>query len=130
MKFTLTILTTLLAASFAGANAAPEATAGPEALAFRRFCHMPGQRCSKLKRAADAAAEALAEAEPEPDAKAEPFRRFCHMPGQRCSKAKRSADALAEAVAKANAAASPEPEAEAGKSTLLLNPTLRGMESD
>ena len=69
--------------------------------AFRRFCHGPGQHCSKVKRAAEAIADALAEPEPEADPKAEPFRRFCHMPGQRCSKAKRAADDLHQAAEEA-----------------------------
>ena len=103
----------LLSFSLAAADASPEA--GPDAAAFRRYCHMPGQGCAKLKRAADAAAEALAVAEPNPGPDAEPFRRYCHMPGQGCAKAKRSADALAEAVAKANAVASPDADADAGK---------------
>ena len=66
--------------------------------AFRRYCHMPGQGCAKVKRAAEAIAEALAEPEPAADPKAEPFRRYCHMPGQGCAKAKRMAQELTQAA--------------------------------
>lgn len=64
------------------------------------FCHRVGEPCSKVKRAAEAVAEAFAEpkAAANPDANAEAF---CHRVGEPCSKAKRAADALAAAVAEA-----------------------------
>ena len=83
-----------------GALATP--TAEPDAEAIIHFCHRPGQSCGKLKRAADAAAEALALADPEADPR---IIHFCHRPGQSCGKAKRAADALANAVAEAAAVA-------------------------
>ena len=70
-------------------------------------CKAAGQGCGlkeKLKRAADAAAEALAE----PITFAEPPHRFCYKPDGACSKAKREALALAEAAAEAYAIADPE----------------------
>lgn len=92
MKLTLTICAVILAAA---ANAA--AIAQPEADAF---CHRVGEPCSKVKRAAEALAEAFAQpkADASPDANAEAF---CHRVGEPCSKAKRAADALAAAVAEA-----------------------------
>ncbi len=78
-------------------------TISPEVI--RRFCHRPGQGCSKVKRAANAIADALAEPEAEagPNADARAIQRFCHRPGQGCSKAKRASDALAKAAADAAA---------------------------
>ena len=70
-------------------------------------CRGSGQVCgikAKLKRAADAAANALAE----PISFAEPPHRFCYTPGGECSNAKREALALAEATAEAYAIAEPE----------------------
>jgi hypothetical protein len=67
--------------------------AGPEA----QFCRQPGQPCWKVKRAAEAAAEALAAPE------AEARNPFCNRPGQPCWKAKRAVDELAEAATAANA---------------------------
>ena len=70
-------------------------------------CRGSGQVCgmkTKLKRAAAAAAEALAE----PITFAEPPHRFCYAPGGECSNAKREALALAEAAAEAYAIAEPE----------------------
>ena len=70
-------------------------------------CRGSGQMCglkTKLKRAASAAAEALAE----PIVFAEPPHRFCYIPGGECSNAKREALALAEAAAEAYAIAEPE----------------------
>lgn len=112
MKATTVIFAAALAATSVSATASPNAEADA---APGRFCHLPGQGCWKLKRAADAAAEALAAPEPHAGPEAEPWRRFCHLPGQGCWKAKRSADALANAVAKAYAEA--DPEAEAGMSS-------------
>ena len=114
MKVNSILFAAILAASSVQASAMPEPEA--DAAPFRRFCHRPGQVCSKVKRAADAAADALAM--PEPEAEADPwFRRFCHRPGQVCSKAKRAADALADAIADANAeaGASPDAQPEPGK---------------
>lgn len=111
MKVLAIFYTALLAVASVDAVASP----GPDAEAIQRFCHRPGQGCSKLKRAAEAAAEALAVPEPAAEAEAEPWRRFCHRPGQGCSKAKRAAEALADAIADANAVANAEPEAEPGK---------------
>ena len=109
MKFNSVLFAAILAVSSVQATAMPEPEAN--AVPFRRFCHLPGQVCSKVKRAADAAADALAMPEPEADADANPwFRRFCHRPGQVCSKAKRAADALADAIADANAEADAQPE--------------------
>ncbi len=70
-------------------------------------CRGSGQMCgikTKLKRAASAAAEALAE----PIVFAEPPHRFCYLPGGECSNAKREALALAEAAAEAYASAEPD----------------------
>lgn len=72
--------------------------------AMERFCHLPGMGCSKVKRAAEAIADALAVPEPEADAEAEPFRRYCHLPGQGCSKAKRAAEEFKRAAEDAVAA--------------------------
>lgn len=122
MKFTTIIYAAVLATASVNASALADAEAGPDVLAFQRYCHLPGQGCSKLKRAADAAAEALAAAEPNAGPEAEPFLRYCHLPGQGCSKAKRSADALAEAIAKAYAVASPDAEADAGMFSFPVPP--------
>ncbi|KAK7521882.1 uncharacterized protein IWZ02DRAFT_511465 [Phyllosticta citriasiana] len=89
------------------------AAAAPDAQAF---CLQPGQPCDKVKRAADAAAVALAA----PNAEADPkwkgptkgwvgrIWRFCQKPGQPCRMAKRHADAIADAVSDAYAAAGAE----------------------
>lgn len=105
------VLSIVFVALFAAVSvqAAANAEAGPDAAAearIRHFCHRPGQSCGKVKRAAEAAAEALAmpEAGPEADPR---IHRFCHRPGQSCGKAKRAAEALADAVADAYAAADP-----------------------
>ena len=69
-------------------------------------CRGSGQACgikAKLKRATNAAADALAE----PITFAEPPHRFCYTPGGECSNAKREALALAEAAAEAYAIAEP-----------------------
>lgn len=66
-----------------------------------RWCHRPGQGCSKVKRAAEAISEALAVPEPDVEAENELEARWCYRPGQGCSKAKRAADALAKAAADA-----------------------------
>jgi hypothetical protein len=87
------LFTIALAASFAtAAVAAP--TAEPEARS--PFCHRPGQPCWKVRRAAEAAAEALAD----PEAVAR--NPFCYRPGAPCWKAKREAEAIIEAIANGN----------------------------
>ncbi len=68
----------------------------PDFAELQAFCNQPGQPCHKVKRAANAAADALAVAEAE----------AYHNP-----KAKRAAEALAEAIANAYAAVEPDPEA-------------------
>ena len=106
MKVTSIIYTALLAVASVDAAA----SAAPNAEAIHHFCYRPGQPCSKMKRAAEAVAEAIAA--PHPDAEAEAARnRWCYRPGQPCSKAKRDALAYAEAVAEAYASADAEPEA-------------------
>ncbi|ELR03405.1 hypothetical protein VC83_06943 [Pseudogymnoascus destructans] len=102
MKYLATLC---VAALVAGVNSAAIAAAEP-------FCWRLGQPCDKVKRAAEAFAEAFdepiaeAEAFDEPIAEAEASA-FCWRPGQICEKAKRAALALAHTVADAN------PEAEA-----------------
>ncbi|KAK7542317.1 uncharacterized protein J3D65DRAFT_664713 [Phyllosticta citribraziliensis] len=88
------------------------AAATPDAQAF---CLQPGQPCDKVKRAADAAAFALAAPNAEADPKKGPTKgwvgriwRFCQKPGQPCRMAKRHADAIADAVSDAYAAAGAE----------------------
>ena len=103
MKVTSLLYAVLLAG--VAANAAAVAEPEPDAELVRRWCWRPGQSCGKLKRAADAAATALADGEFE-------YTEDNHL-------AKRAAEALASAVADAYAAAGPEPEA--GKS---LHPPL------
>ena len=138
MKFTSIIYATLMAAVTVQA-AAPAQTTDVNVLSADEVCNLPGHPCNKMKRAAEAVAEAMAE----PEAVAgraslinllvctmltwstlDPKRRyrfrFCYRRGEACSKAKRDALALAEAVAEAHASANPEPEpeAEAGKHCL------------
>ncbi|PYI09055.1 hypothetical protein BO78DRAFT_309097, partial [Aspergillus sclerotiicarbonarius CBS 121057] len=87
-----------------------------QAAALQRWCYLPGQPCTMIKRAADASgevkrsadalAEAIAEATPET------LQKWCYLPGQPCTKikraveagseVKRSADAFAEAMAAIN----------------------------
>jgi hypothetical protein len=73
----------------------------PEAI--QHFCRTPGQGCYKVKRAAEAIADALAEPEAEAGLDARGIQHFCRTPGQGCYKAKRAADALAKAAADAAA---------------------------
>ncbi|KFY64466.1 hypothetical protein V496_03249 [Pseudogymnoascus sp. VKM F-4515 (FW-2607)] len=94
MKYLATLC---VAALVAGVNSAAIAAPEPEA-----YCWRPGQPCGKVKRAAEAFAEAIAE--PAANAESSPY---CWRPGQPCGKAKRTALALAHAVADAH------PEAEA-----------------
>src|SRR5690348_2961434 len=90
-----------LAALAVGVNSAAVAVAEPVP-----HCWRPGQPCGKVKRAAEAFAEAIAEPSQnnkrEANAEAEAH---CWRPGQPCGKAKRAALALAHAVADAQ----PEP---------------------
>ena len=107
MKVTNIIFTILLAiASIEGTAVADLEHKGPS---WHGECYRAGEPCSKLKRAADAAAEAtadgqncddlrfkrdalaLAEATAEAYAAADPEARPCHAPGAPCSKAKRQA---------------------------------------
>ena len=105
MKVTNTIFTILLAV----ASIERTAVADPGRPDWHGECYRAGEPCSKLKRAADAAAEAtadgqncdelrikrdalaLAEATAEAYAAADPEARPCHAPGAPCSKAKRQA---------------------------------------
>lgn len=115
MKFaTIVYVATVLASSAYAGPSEPT----PNAQAVNDYCNQPGGQCTKLKRAADAAAAALAM----PDA--EPWQRFCHLPGQGCWKAKRSIDALAEAVKSAYVSADFDPAAAAGKFP-ILQPYIR-----
>lgn len=108
MKITLCLVTAMVAVASVDAAAAP--VAQPNAREVHRFCYRPGEPCSKMKRAAEAIAAAIAEPNADPEAEAREVHRFCYRPGEPCSKAKRDALALAEAFAEANAAANPEPE--------------------
>lgn len=114
MKVTSIIFTTMVAVASVEALATPQQEApdtdvdvilAPDAHAILEYCTTPGQPCDKMKRAADAAANAVAEPFPVPDAS---HHIWCWRPGQPCNKAKRDALALAEAVADAHASANPE----------------------
>ena len=150
MKLSTILYSTTLAAASVQAVAIAAPIADPEAGKFlvysweiideetanhvpapgRHFCYMPGQPCSKLKRAAEAIAELFAEPTAEVSkrgmtAEGEQFMKdgfqvgqavhdkpipghhFCYLPGEPCTAAKRSALALAEAVAEAEATANP-----------------------
>ncbi|KFY11495.1 hypothetical protein V492_04429 [Pseudogymnoascus sp. VKM F-4246] len=134
MKYFTALCVAVLAV---GANSA--AIPEPEPI-----CWLPGQPCGKVKRAAEAFAEAIAEPicwlpgqpcgkakrEANPEAEA-----ICWLPGQPCGKAKRAAEALASAVADANPDATfdhlaireafPEPEPAAiGKLTPSLSSSM------
>jgi hypothetical protein len=99
MKFTTTMCVVACAMTASAA-----AVADPEA-----FCKFPGQACWKVKRSAEALAEAFAQPIAAPEADADPHAEaFCKFPGQACWKAKREAIALAEVVT----AAQPDSEAE------------------
>ena len=113
MKVISIIFTTLFA--IASIECAAVADQDYEAPSWHGYCYKPGGTCSKLKRAAEAAAEAtadgqscdgscgetclkvkrdalaLAEATAEAFAAADPEARPCHAPGAPCSKAKREA---------------------------------------
>lgn len=106
MKLTWVILTGLVAVAHADPNSASDAES------VNQFCSRSGQPCLKMKRAAEAVAEALAEPAPVPEAEAEAARHiWCWRPGQPCNKVKRDALAIAEAFAEADAAANPSAEA-------------------
>lgn len=98
MKITYIVYAALLAVA-----SAQEAAAVPS---DEELSSLPGTPFNKMKRAAEAVAEALAE----PEAEARYRTHFCYRRGETCSKAKRDALALAEAVAEAHASANPEPE--------------------
>ena len=72
--------------------------ASPDAETVRHFCSRSGQPCSKLKRAANAVAEAMAlpDAPPGPEDVNETAKRSCYGSGQPCALARRSALALAQ----------------------------------
>lgn len=95
MKFTLTTLVAMMAATVVHAAAIP-ADDGD-------WCALPGQPCGQMKRAVSGASEikrsadALAEAIEDMPKLHIPS--WCALPGQICSKFKRAADALAEAAA-------------------------------
>ena len=91
----------LVTLAFAAILAVVAAKAAPQP--GYHFCYRPGEPCTKLKRAADAVAEALAH--PGMEARTN---HFCYRPGEPCTKAKREALAMAEAVAEAHAMAFPE----------------------
>ena len=98
MKFTSIVFTTLLAVAIVEGTA----IASPIPPIKQLFCYRPGESCYRLKRAAEAAADAVAG---ESD---------CHGKSKRDAlalaqnRAKRDALALAEATAEAFAAADPE----------------------
>ena len=71
--------------------------------AIEHFCRTPGQGCYKVKRAAEAITEALAEPEADADPDVSAIQHFCRTPGQSCYKAKRAAEALAKVAADAAA---------------------------
>ena len=112
MRFTNTICVIILAATAASAVAIPEPRCGkvgqpcgkrdalalPEAFAEAR-CGRVGQPCGRVKRAAEALAEAFAEPSAEPeDAEIEAR---CNLVGGACFEAKRLARDLASVVAHA-----------------------------
>ena len=61
----------------------------------KAYAQSVGNGYSKVKRAAEAIAEALAEPEPVPEAH---WNRWCHKPGQSCNNKRRAADELLEAA--------------------------------
>ena len=112
MKITSIVYAALLAVATVEAAATTPSS--------EEVCNLPGQPCDKMKRAAEAVAEAVAEPE------ARRYRtHFCYRRGEACAKAKRDALALAEAVADAHAAANPEPAPEPGKSPHAISTTRR-----
>ena len=95
MKLTSIIFTTLFIVGFI--EGAAVANPAPEAQSWHGYCYRAGETCAKLKRAAEAAAEATTDPQTCDEA--------C---GESCLKVKRDALALAEATAAAFAAADPE----------------------
>ena len=73
-------------------------SADPGAEPGYRWCYRRGQPCAKVKRAAEAFADAMAEPTPEADAEAEPGYRWCYRRGQPCAKAKRGLEILEAAI--------------------------------
>ena len=105
MKLAWVVLTGLVAVAHTQTVATPNPESDLEAI--NQFCSQPDQPCLKMKRAAEAVAEALAEPAPIPEAEARRHHVWCWLVGQPCNKAKRSAVAVAEAFANAHAAANP-----------------------
>lgn len=106
MKLTSIIFTAAVAVASVEALAAPQQA--PDIELIKQQCSSPGNPCDKMKRAADAAADAAADVVgqfPEPPV---PHQIWCWRPGHPCNKAKRDALALAEAVADAYASANPD----------------------
>ena len=105
------------------ARDAPETEVGNEV----GFCSSPGQPCAQVKRSANAIAEALADAEPKKvHGRLRNWIGFCGVPGQACGKARDLIDnvvdhtndvygAIYEREAEAEAAASPDAEADPRK---------------
>ncbi len=103
MKFSITTIAYLAALTVSAVNGLALATSPAPALELRdpqKWCHRVGEPCAKIKRAA----EAIAEAFPHPDMSPEMIVR-CYGAGGACNIAKREALALAEAVAEAHAVA-------------------------
>ena len=106
MKLISIIFTATVAVASVKALAAPQEE--PDIELIKEYCSSPGNPCDKMKRAADAAADAAADIVgqfPEPPM---PHQIWCWRPGHPCNKAKRDALALAEAVADAYASANPD----------------------
>lgn len=117
MKLAWVILTGLVAVAYTQTATVPDSESDVESI--NQFCSGPGQPCLKMKRAAEAVAEALAEPAPLPEAGADARRHhWCWFIGQPCNKAKRNAIAVADAFAEAHAAANPS--AKAGMFSLVL----------
>ena len=68
-----------------------------EARYNKHFCYRRGEACYKVKRAADAIAEAIAE--PEADARSY-NKHFCYRRGETCAKNKRALEDLSSVVEK------------------------------
>jgi len=105
MHFTSIVYTALLAIASvdAVAIAAPNALAEADPT-HHVFCYRPGEACTKLKRAAEVAAEVFNErsAAPAPGVEAT-HSNLCNRSGEPCSKAKRNEIAIREAIAEAEA---------------------------
>lgn len=59
-----------------------------------RILQQPGRPCAKVKRVANAIAEAIAEPEPEAEADADAKHVWCWLPSEACIKAKRQLEQL------------------------------------